>query len=122
MKVIINVTKSFKKEAKPLLKKFKSLSSDLLNLHKQLEQNPRLGTALGANAYKIRLKINSKTKGKSGGARAISLIEAELIGTVQLMEETTIVNLIYIFDKSDTDNIPDKQLKDLIKQFKKDTE
>ena len=122
MKVIINITKSFKKEAKPLLKKFKSLSSDLLKLHKQLEQNPRLGTALGANAYKIRLKINSKTKGKSGGARAISLIEAELIGTVQLMEETTIVNLIYIFDKSDTDNIPDKQLKDLIKQFKKDTE
>jgi len=37
-----------------------------------LENNPRLGTAIGKNCYKIRLSIRSKGKGKSGGARVIT--------------------------------------------------
>ncbi len=79
MKVTVNITKSFKTAAKPLLKKYQSLSKDLLNLEKALASTPRLGTPLGKEAYKIRLKVISKGKGKSGGARVISLVETSLI-------------------------------------------
>ncbi|MGI8634367.1 MAG: hypothetical protein ACR2KZ_03085 [Segetibacter sp.] len=101
--------------AKPLLKKYPSLSGDLLKLEKELLENPKQGTALGHNAYKIRLKISSKGKGKSGGARVISLVETILIGEVQQTEEEITVNLITIYDKADTATISDKELKDLVK-------
>ena len=88
MKVTVNITKSFKIAAKLLIKKYQSLSKDLLNLEKTLGSTPRLGTPLGKEAFKIRLKVTSKGKGKSGGA--------------------------------DVDNISDKELKDLIQNFKID--
>jgi mRNA-degrading endonuclease RelE of RelBE toxin-antitoxin system len=74
--VTVRITKSFKTAVKPLLKKYPSLKNDLINLEKALIDEPRQGTSLGNNAYKIRLKIASK--GKSGGARVISLIERYL--------------------------------------------
>ena len=119
MKVTVRITRNFKAEAKPLLKKYHSLSNDLLKLEKELLATPRLGTPLGHDAYKIRLKIASKGKGKSGGARVISLVETTLIGFAELTssEEITI-NLISIYDKADVDSISDKELKDLIKSFK----
>ena len=51
MKVTVRITVNFKAEVKPLLKKYHSLSNDLLNLEKELIQNPRLGTALGKDAF-----------------------------------------------------------------------
>jgi mRNA-degrading endonuclease RelE of RelBE toxin-antitoxin system len=115
--VTIQITKNFKSAAKPLLKKYPSLSKDLLNLERELINNPKLGTPLGHNAYKIRIKITSKGKGKSGGARVISLVETTIIGTVDIQDENVIVNLISIYDKADTATISDKELKDLIKSF-----
>jgi hypothetical protein len=55
MKVTVNVTNNFKHGAKPLLKKYPSLKKDLLNLEKDLIKNPKLGTSLGNNCFKIRL-------------------------------------------------------------------
>lgn len=121
MKVTVKITKSFKTAAKPLLKKYQSLSKDLLNLEKELIASPRLGTPLGKDTYKIRLKVTSKGKGKSGGARVISLVETTLVGFAEIVSDEEItVNLIIIYDKSDVDNISDKELKDLIKNFKTD--
>jgi hypothetical protein len=74
---------------------------------------------LGNDAYKIRLRITSKGKGKSGGARVISLVETTVIGFAELISDEEItVNLISIFDKADVDNISDKELRDLIKNFR----
>ena len=115
MKVTVNITKSFKTAAKPLLKKYPSLSKDLSNLESELIKNPKLGTALGNNVYKIRLKISSKGKGKSGGARVISFLESELVGQVGITEKEITVNLLTIYDKSETAAITDKELKELIK-------
>jgi hypothetical protein len=121
VKVIVSITNNFKSAAKPLLKKYKSLTNDLLKLEKELLENPRLGTPLGQDVYKIRLKISSKNKGKSGGARVISLVESILIGyTEQVSAEEVMVNLLSIYDKSDVTSITDKELKDLIKRFKED--
>lgn len=101
------------------MKKYKSLTNDLLKLERELLENPRLGTPLGKDVYKIRLKISSKNKGKSGGARVISLVDSILVGfTQQASAEEVIVNLLSIYDKSDVANITDKELKDLIKSFK----
>ncbi len=122
MKVTVRITANFKSEAKPLLKKYKSLTNDLLKLEKELLVNPRLGIPLGKDAYKIRLQISSKNKGKSGGARVISLIDSTLIGfTEQTSPEEITVNLLSIYDKSEVATITDKELKDLIRSFNKST-
>ena len=116
MKVTVRITKSFSSAAKPLLKKYHSLSTDLLILEKQLIASPKIGTSLGKDLYKIRLKISSKGRGKSGGARVISFVETTLIGLVEkVSDEVVIVNLLTIYDKADVENISDKELKELIK-------
>ena len=63
------------------------------------------------------MKISSKGKGKSGGARVISFVETTLIGEVNVKDEDVAVNLITIYDKADTATINDKELKALIKAF-----
>lgn len=83
MKIEIRVTKNFRKQAKPLIKRYRSFLDDLEKLEKQLLINPKLGESLGKNIYKIRLKIESKRKGKSGGARVISYLEQEIIAAVE---------------------------------------
>ena len=118
MKVTVRITNNFKTELKPLLKKYHSLSKDLLRLETELMENPKLGSPLGKDAFKIRLKITSKGKGKSGGARVITLVESAVIGiTEQTSPQEVTVNLLAIYDKSDMANISDKELKDLLKSF-----
>jgi len=81
--------------------------------------NPTLGTSLGNNTYKIRLKITSKGKGKSSGARVISYLETELIANLETDNSLTTVNLISIYDKSETEIITVKELKRLIANLNK---
>jgi len=69
-----------------------------------LEENPIQGTSLGRNCYKIRLSIASKGKGKSGGARVIT--------NIVIADET--VYLLSIYDKSDKENLTDKELIELL--------
>ena len=95
---------TFKKELKRLAKKYHSIKTDLAILFESLEKNPEQGTFLGKNCYKIRLSISSKNKGKSGGARIIT--------NIVIAEET--VFLLSIYDKSEKDNLTDKELEDLI--------
>ena len=60
-------TSLFKKEAKRLLKKYPSLKQELADLNTLLPKNPKTGKSLGYNAYKIRIAIKSKRKGKAVG-------------------------------------------------------
>lgn len=117
MKVIVRVSKSFKVLAKALLRKYASLNNELIQLEQNLLQNPKLGTPLGNNSYKIRLAVRSKGKGKSGGLRIISHLTTEIIGIIESNEESIIVTLISIYDKSETSNISDKELKDIINRL-----
>lgn len=100
---------TFKKELKKLAKKYHSKKSDLATLFETLEINPEQGTSLGNNCYKIRLSITSKNKGKSGGAR--------LITNFVIADDT--VYLLSIYDKSDKDNLTDKELNELLKNVPK---
>ena len=116
MKTEIRVTKNFSKRAKALIKKHPSLVNELEALERELTDKPQLGTPLGGNSYKIRLSIKSKGKGKSGGARVITHVDSEIIGTVEKSEDGKItVYLLTIYDKSETESISTKELKELIK-------
>ena len=64
-------TPDFKKFFKKLFKKYPSLKNDLAQLIEKLEKDYTIGISLGNNLYKIRLAIESKNKGKSGGTRII---------------------------------------------------
>ena len=106
----IVVREIFQKQAKRLAKRYKSFPNDLQKLVDELKENAALGTSLGGNVYKIRLAIASKNKGKSGGARVISYF----------YQTAETVYLLSIYDKSDTENITDKELKYLIAEVEED--
>ena len=103
----VEATPAFLSEAKKLSKKYPSLKVDIKNLAGQLSDNPIQGTPLGKDAYKIRLSITGKAKGKSGGARVITCVK--IISTV--------VYLVSIYDKSVQSIISDKDLKERIKNL-----
>ena len=116
MKTEIRVTNNFSKRAKSLIKRYPSLINELEVLEKDLTDNPQLGTPLGSDSYKIRLSIKSKGKGKSGGARLITHIDGEVVGTVEKSADGKVtVYLLTIYDKSETASISIKELKELIK-------
>ena len=71
----ISYTHPFAKELKHLAKKYPSIKADVSNLIKELQINPLMGIPIGNNFYKIRLAIQSKGKGKSGGARVITYVQ-----------------------------------------------
>ncbi|MEK6477662.1 hypothetical protein WJR50_09010 [Catalinimonas sp. 4WD22] len=62
-------TPRFKRQAKKLLKKYSSLSTELQAFERDLIMNPTQGQSLGQNAYKVRVAVKSKGKGKSGAHR-----------------------------------------------------
>ena len=101
----IRLHKQFKQDFKALRKKYPSLIADVDALAEQLKENPTLGDSIGKNRYKIRLKITSKGKGKSGGGRVISLLE--------LIDDE--IWLLTIYDKSDISSVNDAFLDDLTK-------
>ena len=111
MSVSIITTDNFRREAKKLIKKYRSLRDELQQLSEKLEENPKLGTLITENVYKIRLAVKSKGKGKSGGLRIITYVDVEI---QEIDEDNTNVYLLSIYDKSDYENISDKQLKSLI--------
>ncbi len=69
-----------------------------------LELSPDQGVPLGDNCFKIRLAIQSKGKGKSGGARIIT----------NLIIEASTVYLLSIYDKSEKESLSDKELNELL--------
>ncbi len=62
MNYSIELSDNFKKEAKRLVKKYRSLKSEIAALVDELETDPTKGTPLGNDIYKIRLAIASKGK------------------------------------------------------------
>ena len=101
----IELTDDFKRDAKRLIKKYRSIASEINDLVESLETDPIQGEPLGKDCYKIRMSISSKNKGKSGGSRAITC--------VKIIDETVI--LLSIYDKSEQSDIGDKALNQLLK-------
>jgi mRNA-degrading endonuclease RelE of RelBE toxin-antitoxin system len=103
-------TPRFLRQVKKLKKKYRSLVSELIEFEELLSENPNQGTDLGNSTYKIRLAIESKNSGKSGGARIITYV----------ITEQKEVYLVSIYDKSEISTIKDSDIKKLIKEVRDD--
>lgn len=100
----IDAIASFAKDIKALKKKYRSIDSDFEKFIESLLENPLQGDGLGNDCYKVRMAIESKNKGKSGGARVITC--------VKIVNET--IYLLSIYDKSSQSTITDKALDGLL--------
>lgn len=87
MNYTIKLYPTFKKQFKYLFKRYKSLETDTDLLVESLLKDPYQGTDLGRGLRKVRMAISAK--GKSGGARVITLILA-------YSEEESEIGLLYI--------------------------
>lgn len=103
-------TRVFLKKSKKLSKKYASLKVELMELFEELSENPYLGTSLGDNRFKIRVAVESKGKGKSGGVRVITY----------LINENNEIYTVDIYDKSERDSVSDKELNSMIKKLKEE--
>jgi len=66
----------------------------MVKLVADLATDPTMGTELGHNFYKIRMRVSGTNKGKSGGARVITY--------VILDHETVLLTEIYLKSEYDT--------------------
>lgn len=100
MKITFSSGQEFLRQFKRLSKKYKSLVNDIIVLRDELIENPAQGTDLGNGIHKVRMAISSKRKGKSGGARVLTLNV--------LVEESTDkelhITFLTIYDKSEISN------------------
>ena len=102
----ITLTQSFRRNLKPLVKRFASIVSDLVGLEEELLSNPQTGEALGRDCFKVRMRIKSKSTGKSGGARVITCVK--IVGEK--------IYLLTIYDKSERATITDQERDALLKE------
>lgn len=99
-------TPVFRRKVKALLKRYRSLREELLEIEAELKRDPRMGTSLGHGVFKVRVAIKSKGKGKSGGARLITYV----------ITEDKEVYLLSIYDRSEMDSLDAKAIKELVAQ------
>ena len=97
MNVHIEYGPEFKRQFKRLAKKYHSLKTDYGAWLDEIYKNPLVGDDLGGGVRKIRMAIADKGKGKSGGAR--------------------ILTLITIYDKGEISNVKDEFIEFLIKNL-----
>ncbi len=107
----VRTTSRFERAVKTLLKRHRSLKSDLETLISSLEKDPTLGDELTPGVRKVRMAITSKGKGKSGGARVITytIIASENHGRVYLLD---------IYDKSDYNTVDTGKIMQVIQDLK----
>lgn len=100
----VETSSRFDRQAKKLAKRYHSWADDFDGLLDILEETPLLGESLGRGCYKIRLAIASKAKGKSGGARVITLVRIQAERVV----------LLTVYDKADRENLHPGELDTLL--------
>ena len=103
----IRISDEFKASYKRLKKKHQSLEADFEKLLLSLQENPYQGVEILDDIWKIRMNITSKGRGKSGGARVIVRVRI-------VMDE---LQLLYIYDKADFENVSDSYLRDILKRM-----
>lgn len=111
--VVFKYLPEFERRAKDLAKKYKSFVKDYSDFLDSLEKNPFQGTSLGMGVFKIRMTINSKGKGKSGGARVLTY------NVKKTDPDRVVITFLSIFDKSDMENVSDAYIKSIVKEAKR---
>jgi hypothetical protein len=102
---------NFKRDTKRLLKKYRSLKSELEEFIETTESKGAQGTPLGGGLFKARLAVKSKNKGKSGGMRIISY------QNIIVACKDNAVYLVAMYDKNETSTIEIKQITKILQNF-----
>lgn len=108
MNYTVKLYDTFKKQFKRLYKRYRSLEADTDLLIEGLLRNPYQGADLGRGLRKVRMTIAAKGKGKSGGARVITLL-------LVYNETEAEIGLLYIYDKSERESLTDSELTELLR-------
>jgi mRNA-degrading endonuclease RelE of RelBE toxin-antitoxin system len=112
---VVEVSPEFKRDIKPLAKKYHTLKKSVENLVEALIENPKLGVSYGNGMFKVRLADESKESGKSGGFRV-------LYYHLEKTDNGITILLTNIYDKSEIGTIKKldamKQLNDIIKEYR----
>lgn len=95
----------FRKDFKTLSKKYKKLEDDIRKVILELRKNPKAGTYLQNNCYKIRMANSSTPTGKSGGFRII----------YYFIDEQNNLYLMNIYSKTQKESISESELLVLLK-------
>lgn len=105
----IEVTPTFARKVRTLLKRYRSLRQDLQPILDQLAQGERPGDrlqGLSLNIFKVRIKNSDIGKGKSAGYR--------LIYYAELAER---IVLLTIYSKSDRTDIGSQEILEILREF-----
>lgn len=105
----ILLTPRFQQDLRKLAKRYRSIRKDLTPLVKQLQQGETPGNRISGNKYqviKVRLKNSNIQRGKSAGYRVVYYLKTQ----------TTII-LVTIYSKSDSTDIPNKVIEEIIQKF-----
>jgi mRNA-degrading endonuclease RelE of RelBE toxin-antitoxin system len=109
------IADTFKREARQLKKRYRTIEADLQPLIEQLKKGDLTGDRISGFAdyvvYKVRVKNSDIRKGKSSGYRVI----------YQRLTPTAVV-LLYLYAKSDQDNVTSDEICAIIEKFQADTE
>jgi mRNA-degrading endonuclease RelE of RelBE toxin-antitoxin system len=103
----IETTPNFDKELKYLVRKYRSLKDEMAILLEKLTENPFMGIDMGNNVRKIRLAVQSKNKGKSGGVRVMTYLKIE----------AEHLYLFSIYSKGEYDTISEQKIDDLLEEI-----
>lgn len=107
----IKTSSYFDAKVKKLAKRYRNLANDLRSFQNDLRVNPLQGVEIAPNIRKIRIAITAKGRGKSGGARVITL------NALVSNSERTIF-LLLIYDKADVSNVKINVIQEIIKELK----
>ena len=113
--ITISVSDDFAKEAKRLAKKYPSFKQDYKDFLVSIKNNPLQGDEITKNIRKIRMAIKAKGKGKSGGARVITL------NVLTDVENSQVVFLL-LYDKEDASTVKVNVVKQLVRDMGFDIE
>lgn len=113
--ITVSVSDGFAKEAKRLAKKYKSFKQDYKNFLESIKNNSLQGDEITKNIRKIRMAIKAKGKGKSGGARVITL------NVLADIENGHVVFLL-LYDKEDASTVKVNVVKQLVRDMGFDIE
>ena len=113
--ITVSVSDDFAKEAKRLAKKYPSFKQDYKEFLESIKNNPLQGDEITKNIRKIRMAIKAKGKGKSGGARVITL------NILTDVENGNVVFLL-LYDKEDASTVKVNVVKQLVRNMGFDIE
>jgi len=110
MENIFIPTSTFEKSYKRLKKKYHSLKTDIEEFKREYNENPHIGDDLGGGFRKVRVAIQSKNRGKRGGARIITY-------EIFLKTEDKVVILVELYDKSEISTLSDSDYEAALNEF-----